>query len=91
MIDVISKGAAACWTLDNLAPRINQADYEPGFMVDHFVKDLGIALAEADRLELALPGTQLASQLYAQLQSMGQGKRGTQSLILALKKLNDIN
>lgn len=88
LVDVIARGAAGCWTLDNLAPRINRDDLEPGFMVNHFVKDLGIALTEVDNLGLTLPGTTLATELYQQLQSAGQGERGTQALILALKELN---
>jgi len=88
LVDVISKGAAACWTLDNLAPRINRGDLEPGFMVDHFVKDLGIALRECEQLGLSLPGLQLANELYNRLQRMGQGASGTQALILALSDIN---
>src|SRR5690606_22261908 len=52
----VSPGAAGSWTLSNLAPRMLAGDMEPGFFVDHFVKDLGLALAEAERLQLALPG-----------------------------------
>lgn len=78
-------GAVGCWTLDNLAPRINREDSAPGFMVDHFVKDLGIALSEAEQFGLRLPGLQLAQRLYRQLQAPGHGQSGTQALVLALR------
>lgn len=85
MLLAISGGAAACWTLDNLAPRIIADDFSPGFMVDHFVKDLGIALHEAELMGLTLPGLVLANKLYCALQLAGEGKNGTQALIHALE------
>ncbi len=84
MVEVVSKGAAACWTLDNLAPRIINRDFAPGFMVDHFIKDLGIALREAENMQLDLPGLQLAHQLYCKVSQAGHGRSGTQALIHAL-------
>lgn len=84
LVAAIRPGAAGCWTLDNLAPRINREDYAPGFMVDHFVKDLGIALSEAQNLGINLPGLGLALDLYKKLQSLGHGQSGTQALIHAL-------
>jgi len=87
LVAVISKGAAGCWTLDNLAPRIISGDDAPGFMVDHFVKDLGIALSECEQMGLSLPGLELASSLYKQLQDIGHGQSGTQALIHAIKKI----
>ncbi len=86
MVEVISKGAAACWTLDNLAPRIINNDFAPGFMVDHFIKDLGIALREAENMQLELPGLQLAHQLYRKVSQAGHGCSGTQALIHALRE-----
>ncbi len=86
----IAGGAAGSWTLDNLAPRILKSDFEPGFYVEHFIKDLRIALEEADRMNLALPGLALVKQLYTALIAQGKGKKGTQALILALKQLNNI-
>ena len=71
LVAVISKGAAGCWTLDNLAPRMIRGDDAPGFMVDHFVKDLGIALQESEQLGIKLPGLELANRLYKQLQQTG--------------------
>jgi len=87
LVAVISKGAAGCWTLDNLAPRMISGDDAPGFMVDHFVKDLGIALSECEQMGLTLPGLELASSLYKQLQAIGHGQSGTQALIHAISKV----
>src|SRR5690554_2426151 len=64
----ISKGAAGCWSLDVLAPKIVKGDYSPGFTVDNFVKDLSIALEEADAMKLSLPGLALVKQLYLSVQ-----------------------
>jgi 3-hydroxyisobutyrate dehydrogenase len=72
----------------NYGPRLLKGDLEPGFKVDHFVKDLGIALAEARRMGLSLPGTALANQLYVALSGQGLGDKGTQSLIVALSRLS---
>ena len=88
LISTIGKGAAGCWSLDNYGPRIVKEDYNPGFMVDHFVKDMGIALEEARSMGLALPGLALVEQLYVSLQGGNNGRNGTQSLILALKRLS---
>lgn len=87
MLKAISGGAAACWSLDNLAPRILKGDMEPGFFVEHFVKDMGIALAEAQRMHLSLPGLALVHQLYLSVQALGAGRKGTQALYLALQHM----
>jgi len=87
MLAAISKGAAACWTLDILAPKIVNGDYSPGFSVDNLVKDLSIALEEAEAMQLSLPGLSLVKQLYMSLQEMGKGSLGTQSLYLVLEKM----
>lgn len=86
----VSSGAAGSWALSNLAPRIVDGDLDPGFYVEHFVKDLGIAVAEADRLGLKLPGLALARQLYTDLAEMGHARLGTQSLILAVAAASDV-
>jgi 3-hydroxyisobutyrate dehydrogenase len=83
----VSGGAAGSWALANLGPRILARDFEPGFFVDHFVKDIGLALAEARRMRLELPGLALAEQLYVALQAQGHGRSGTQALVLALVRL----
>nr|VFJ52958.1 MAG: 3-hydroxyisobutyrate dehydrogenase [Candidatus Kentron sp. DK] len=87
----IGGGAAACWTLDNLAPRILARDFDPGFFVEHFIKDMEIALDEAGRMGLSLPGLALVHQLYRSLKAQGKGRRGTHALILALEKMSGIN
>jgi 3-hydroxyisobutyrate dehydrogenase len=91
MLDSIRGGAAACWTLDNLAPRILQRNFDPGFFVEHFIKDMGLALEEAKRTGLVLPGLTLAHQLYQTVQTLGHGRSGTHALILALEELSQIS
>ena len=88
MLRSIRSGAAACWTLDNMAPRILQRNFEPGFFVEHFIKDMGIALDEARRLSIALPGLGLVNQLYLAVKAQGHGKMGTQALMLALEQMS---
>ncbi len=90
LLQSVSGGAAGSWSLSNYAPRMLAGNFEPGFYVDHFVKDLSIALEESRRMKLALPGLALAAQLYIALQAQGHGRNGTQSLVLALAKLSDM-
>jgi 3-hydroxyisobutyrate dehydrogenase len=90
MLESIRGGAAACWTLDNLAPRILQRNFNPGFFVEHFIKDMGIALEEAKRMGLVLPGLTLVHQLYQTVQTLGHGRSGTHALILALEELSKV-
>jgi 3-hydroxyisobutyrate dehydrogenase len=87
-IATIESGAAGSWSLSNYGPRILRGDFEPGFKIDHFVKDLGIALAEARRMKLSLPGTALAEQLYVAAQGQGLGQKGTHALSVALGRLS---
>jgi 3-hydroxyisobutyrate dehydrogenase len=84
----IKSGAAACWTLDNLAPKILQRNFDPGFFVEHFVKDMGIALDDARRMGLTLPGLALAHELYRTVIALGHGRSGTHALFLALEALS---
>lgn len=91
MLESIRGGAAACWTLDNLAPRILARNFDPGFFVEHFIKDMGIALEEARRRELTLPGLALAHQLYEKVQALGHGRSGTHALMLALEDVSRID
>jgi len=88
VIDIIGKGAASCWSINNLGPRIVSGNYEPGFVVDHFIKDMGIALQEADGVGLSLPGLALVHKLYLEVKAQGHGRLGTHALMLALKALN---
>lgn len=85
MIAAIRQGAAGCWTLDNLAPRIIKQDFAPGFMVEHFIKDLAIAMQETALMGLELPGLSLAKSLYEKVRDLGHGKSGTQALLMALE------
>lgn len=86
----VSSGAAGSWSLSNLGPRIIGGDFAPGFFVEHFIKDMGIALAEAERMQLALPGLALGKQLYVALSAQGHAKSGTQALLLALAELSNV-
>src|SRR5205823_8115326 len=91
VLESVAPGAAGSWSLSNYAPRMLKGDFEPGFVVEHFVKDMGIALAEARRMKLSLPGLALAEQLYVALTAQGKGRKGTQSLILALADLSTVD
>jgi len=88
VIDIIGKGAASSWLINNLGPRIVNGNYDPGFYVEHFIKDMGIALEEAAKAGLSLPGLALVHQLYIGVKAQGYGRSGTQALYLALKTLN---
>jgi 3-hydroxyisobutyrate dehydrogenase len=88
MLGSIRSGAAGCWTLENLVPRVLKRNFDPGFVVEHFIKDMGIALAEARRMNLAMPGLALVHQLYVAVQAQGHGRKGTHALMLALEHLN---
>ncbi|PID22488.1 oxidoreductase [Sporosarcina sp. P3] len=81
MLQSVTSGAANSFSLSDLGPRIINENYEPGFYVKHFVKDLHIALQESERLNLKLPGLQLAHDMYADLLAKGYGEKGTQVLI----------
>ncbi|NME05144.1 NAD(P)-dependent oxidoreductase [Psychrobacillus sp. BL-248-WT-3] len=81
VLRAISTGAAGSWSLSNLAPRMIKGDLEPGFFIKHFVKDMKIALEESERMNLTLPGLELAKSLYDQLISDGYEDKGTQALI----------
>ena len=81
VIATLSGGSAANWSLSNYAPRILKEDYTPGFFVKHFIKDLKIALDEAEKQSLQLPATKEALKLYEQLADKGFENDGTQALI----------
>ena len=87
----VASGAAGSWSLSNLGPRIIQNNFDPGFFVEHFIKDMGIALAEAKRMNLCLPGLALAHQLYIALKAQGHGRDGTHALELALARLSGLD
>ncbi|MCC7083984.1 MAG: NAD(P)-dependent oxidoreductase [Pirellulales bacterium] len=87
----VSSGAAGSWSLSNYGPRIMAGNFDPGFFVEHFIKDMGIALEESKRMNLSLPGLALAHQLYIALKAQGHGRDGTHSLMLALASLSNID
>lgn len=89
VIDLISKGAADSFQLRVLGPCIMKGDLEPKFYVEHFVKDMGLALEECSRMQISLPGLALVNQLYLSLMAHGEGKKGTQALIKALERMNN--
>ena len=82
VLDSIGAGSAASWSLANLAPRILDGNFGPGFYVKHFVKDLRIALASAEETGIDLPGCALAKRLYEHLEADGGQNLGTQALWL---------
>jgi 3-hydroxyisobutyrate dehydrogenase len=90
VLQSVGGGAAASWSLNNLGPRMIDRNFEPGFFVEHFIKDMGIALDEAKRMGLVLPGLALANQLYLAVQAQGWGRKGTHALMLALEQLANI-
>ena len=87
----VSSGAAGSWSLSNLGARMIAGNFEPGFFVEHFLKDMAIALAESRRMKLALPGLALAEQLYRAVEAQGYGRKGTQALLLALADLSRVD
>lgn len=88
VIESVGSGAAGSWSINNLGPRMIDRNFEPGFFVEHFIKDLSIALDESARMGLALPGLSLARELYHAVAAQGMARKGTQALLLALETLN---
>ncbi|MFP6656880.1 MAG: NAD(P)-dependent oxidoreductase [Pirellulales bacterium] len=91
VMESVASGAAGSWSLSNLGPRIIDRNFDPGFFVEHFIKDMGIALAEAKRMNIALPGLALAHQLYVALAAQGHARDGTHALQLALASLSGVD
>lgn len=88
VIALIGQGAAGCWSLNQLGPRMINEDWEPGFYVKHFIKDMGIALEDTSKMGLELKGLELAMTFYKQVEKAGYSENGTQVLIKVLKDLN---
>ena len=88
VIAVIGSGAASSWSINNLGPRIVKGDFDPGFYIKHFVKDMGIALVEAKAMRLALPGLALVNQFYQAAIAQGLEDLGTQGLYKVLERLS---
>ena len=91
VLQSVSTGAAGSWSLSNLGPRMIANNFDPGFFVEHFLKDMGIALAESRRMNLALPGLALAEQLYRAVAAQGHARKGTHALMLALAQLSAVD
>lgn len=87
----VSTGAAGSWSLSNLGPRIMDNNFDPGFFVEHFIKDMGIALAESRRMGLSMPGLALAEQLYQSVKAKGWGREGTHALMLTLAEMSGVD
>jgi 3-hydroxyisobutyrate dehydrogenase-like beta-hydroxyacid dehydrogenase len=88
VVDVISKGAAQSWQMENRAHTMTKNEFDFGFAVDWMRKDLGIVLSEANNNGSTLPLTALVDQFYAQVQKNGGGRFDTSSLITLLNKPN---
>ena len=90
VLESVASGAAGSWSLSNLAPRMLAGDFDPGFYIEHFVKDMSIAQSEAASLGSPAPGLSLALERYQQLAAEGHGRLGTQALVLAMAKEADL-
>lgn len=77
----ITTGAAGSWSLSNLGPRMINGDFDPGFYVKHFIKDMKIAIESAQEMDLSTPGLDLSLKLYEELAEMGENDSGTQALM----------
>jgi 3-hydroxyisobutyrate dehydrogenase len=86
----VSSGAAGSWALSNLGPRIIEGNFDPGFFVEHFVKDLNIAFEESNRMGLKLRGLELVREMYVELEKAGFGKQGTHALQKTLSKSSNV-
>ncbi len=91
VLQSVGGGAAGSWSLNNLGPRIVAGRFEPGFFVEHFLKDMGIALAEARKMRLCLPGLALAETLYRGVEAQGHARDGTHALMMSLARMSDIS
>lgn len=90
VIESVGSGAAGSWSISNLGPRMIKRDFDPGFYVEHFIKDLQIALDESARMNLSMPGLAMARQLYEAVRAQGHGRAGTQALLLALEQMSGL-
>lgn len=85
VLQSITQGAAGSWSLSNLGPKMIEEDYAPGFFIKHFIKDMGIALDEAQRMEIQLPGLERVKGMYDELLAEGYGEEGTQAIVRSYK------
>ncbi len=91
VLESVASGAAGSWSLSNYGPRMMAGNFDPGFFVEHFLKDMNIALEESRRMGLALPGLALAEQLYRAVAAQGYARNGTHALMLALAQMSGID
>lgn len=91
VLQSVGSGAAGSWSLSHLGPRIIANQFDPGFYVEHFLKDMGIALAESKAMGLSMPGLTLAEQLYQSVAAQGHSRDGTHALALAIANLSGID
>ena len=91
VMESVASGAAGSWSLSNLGPRIIANNFDPGFFVEHFVKDMGIALNESRRMGISMPGLALAEQLYQSVKAKGLGRNGTHALMHSLADMSGID
>lgn len=89
MIELLSGGAASSFTLMNLAPKMFNRDFAPGFYVEHFHKDLSIALEESKKMGLKFEGTDLALKYYTQHMEEGGAREGTTGILKTFEKNNE--
>ena len=88
IVALLSNGGGTSWWLKHVGPRILVRDFEPGFSVNHFYKDMGLILEECRRMNLSLPGLSQAYQLHTLLMAQDRGHLGNQALLLALEEMN---
>jgi len=88
VIDLIGRGAAGCWSLNQLGPRMVRGDWAPGFYIKHFIKDMGIAMEDSKRMGLDLKGLELAMSFYEMARKENYEEDGTQALFKVLSKMN---
>jgi 3-hydroxyisobutyrate dehydrogenase len=91
VLESVASGAAGSWSLSNLGPRIIAGNFEPGFFIEHLLKDLGIVLDESRRMGLKLPGVELSERLYQTAAAQGHARDGTHSLVLALAEMSGVD
>jgi len=91
VLESVASGAAGSWSLSNLGPRIIAGNFDPGFFVEHFLKDMAIALEESRRMGLRLPGLELSEKLYREVAAQGHARNGTHALMLALAKTSGVD
>lgn len=87
MLDSIAQGAAGSWQMSNMAPRMMKGDFQPGFFIKHYIKDMKIAMEESDARQVTLPILQEVLEMYQKLDQEGMGDLGTQALIKYYEEL----